>query len=956
MNTTPQNNDEDFQLLRDEPLDETQPDKFGYKAVAQAITKLILKSDPPTTIGLYGAWGVGKSSICQLVSCEVKKTEKFEIFYFDTWKYERDSLRRQFLIKLDKDLFNGTLRYQDILNQSLVIPRKLDFIQALILTIEKLFTKLVVPFCVAMFALVGLMLLNKYVWNFVPDIQIILQPVTTIALTLGIIVAVFRFIADLVDFTHGETETHRTDSAEGFEYYYNEALKQLGANKKILVIVDNLDRVEHSNAVGLLSDIKTFLATKNNDKEEHKSIFLIPCDSNAIYAQLREVYKEIDPEEFLRKFFSYSIKVPKFLNIELDDYVREKLEQAKIPSLVNEDVIHVAGRAFKNSPREIIQFTNSLVALYILATEREVKSVLESENIGFLAKVLIIRLKWHEQYSFIEEQLLRTAKTFEEIVKEIPKPKEDSKSESSQFNEFKRFHEATLGVKPSDERKIDVFFSLKKIQDDRLPEWDSFIYSSEDRDLESIEQIASKVVSDENKIKDFANILQSDYLSKNKQNTQKLRNVAVSILNSNFNQRIDLFNKFFEEVFGSVQSNFLDFVVKEVDFDKIKSNFSKFSSNVSKKLLNLLSSALNEIGRNETGAVVFDENTLDTWNKVLSYIQAFQNISSAEKSKILELKKNLLNNIDLRVIFPADDTQPNLLKLDKVKKFFLEDGEFKIESPFQLFRQLFFLLQHPILQNNPAVFPTLLDLTQEIIESLPITIRPSDDVEKTNLAQFTSQINSLYGLPQLNTPALRIKLVRIMLKLIQITDIPQKDEMIRHAGKTIQDIGIDINHIKEIGFENLSKFFNDNDNTKPYLVNRTKQRYDLYPELDVKLNEGEVSEIQNELINNDYDNFLKFTKLNGNKVAETSKHTLQENMISKLNGVTLDTTKNSLDLLSQMGVTDSNVEGLTKALVTIKDKEGEFKKLAQKFIKENSSIFSAEQKDALKDKKKEKDK
>ena len=109
---------EDFNILTDQPFSQEDLDRFGYAGIAKSLISIIKKARPPFTVGLYGQWGVGKSSICKLVENEFQNSEEYEVFYFDTWKYERDSFRRQFLIELDNDIFKGTLEYQTKLNQS----------------------------------------------------------------------------------------------------------------------------------------------------------------------------------------------------------------------------------------------------------------------------------------------------------------------------------------------------------------------------------------------------------------------------------------------------------------------------------------------------------------------------------------------------------------------------------------------------------------------------------------------------------------------------------------------------------------------------------------------------------------------------------------------------------------------------------------------------------------------
>lgn len=60
------------------------------------------------TIGLFGEWGSGKSSIVKTALERIedeakKKKEKVATIIYDSWKYSGDSFRRMFLYELRKE-------------------------------------------------------------------------------------------------------------------------------------------------------------------------------------------------------------------------------------------------------------------------------------------------------------------------------------------------------------------------------------------------------------------------------------------------------------------------------------------------------------------------------------------------------------------------------------------------------------------------------------------------------------------------------------------------------------------------------------------------------------------------------------------------------------------------------------------------------------------------------------
>jgi len=391
-----------FKLLPDKPLtaDQMQNIKFGFPLVSKTISELVIKAEPPFTIGLFGKWGTGKSTIINLVEDELKK-QKIQTVQFDVWKYEKDSLRRQFLINLDETL-GLNLKYKKVLNQSLTTPISVGLFQQFKLHLQSFlaysgFGILIVFLLLALakFSTLSTFLLEKRIFN--PKTLEFMYDFSFLALVLNFLLAGISIV-------YATITEDRTDSAEGFEYrFYDEVLGKI-SDKKLLIAIDNLDRTSHQNAVQLLTDIKTFL--DGNSKYQNKVIFLIACDEKAIKKHLKES-KFDNPSEFLRKFFSANLSIPAYLGEELDEYTRDLILETEIQELIkNDDLEWLITYAFRGNPREIKQFINTLVANYLLARNAEydddykqiVTQGIITKNISSLAKLLIIKQKFPEVY------------------------------------------------------------------------------------------------------------------------------------------------------------------------------------------------------------------------------------------------------------------------------------------------------------------------------------------------------------------------------------------------------------------------------------------------------------------------------------------------------------------------------------------------------------------------------
>lgn len=92
-------------FLPDQPLkaDEISQAKFGHEGIADSVRNIILNCPDRFTIGLFGKWGTGKTTIINILKDKLQN-EKVAIVEFDVWKHEGDALRRTFLKEIVKQL------------------------------------------------------------------------------------------------------------------------------------------------------------------------------------------------------------------------------------------------------------------------------------------------------------------------------------------------------------------------------------------------------------------------------------------------------------------------------------------------------------------------------------------------------------------------------------------------------------------------------------------------------------------------------------------------------------------------------------------------------------------------------------------------------------------------------------------------------------------------------------
>ncbi len=414
-----------FNFIRDEPLDKNSESFFNFyhSAIAPALVKILKSTSAPHTIGIFGSWGTGKSTIINMLKSDTRL--KTPIFIFDAWKYQEDSLRRTFLIKLVdflksnevgidfddnflSDMYHATEQRVDVPVEDGKISSKVrSWIK------KNILLSLLVLLVIA--TIIVILLAPQYPGlKMVDDILKYLSSITIVALFASTFLGrVFERVGDILLQNSKTTKNSmmnitfkdKLNSPEEFEEKFKDILLKLGKTK-LIVVFDNIDRVQGDVAVSMISTIKTFMEPNNKSRV----VFIIPCDPDAIDEQIAQFYTGdkdtaagYQSSEYLRKVFNLIIWLPDYINTDLEEYTSRCLEATgEISSLLNTgNVVLVINSAFSKNPREIIQFVNNLTALTIAAHSSGVASHIVN-NIAYLAKTQVIKQKFPTGYKRLQ--------------------------------------------------------------------------------------------------------------------------------------------------------------------------------------------------------------------------------------------------------------------------------------------------------------------------------------------------------------------------------------------------------------------------------------------------------------------------------------------------------------------------------------------------------------------------
>lgn len=415
---------------------ETNSDFIDYQHLVNAVTSIVNNANLlPCSIGVFGDWGSGKSSLMRMVEETYSEDKDVLVINFNGWLFEGYEDTKTVLMGR---IVNEIIKKRKPQDKALKIAAKL---------------------------LKKIDLLKIGQSAFKHGAGFMLMGPAGLALTTTSDILNKLSNADYEEYIKKQNENTDPDEIlkndiQGFHLAFEELIKETNL-KKIVVLIDDLDRCSPDTVIGTLEAIKLFLFAKN-------TAFIIGADERLIKHAVRRRFPEIPGDntevgrDYLEKLIQYPIRIPPLSDLELttyinllftnlytdigefehirisvleeknkdqfgftfrlenaNEFVTEVNENLKEALLLSAQLVSVLAVGLNGNPRQTKRFLNTLLLRHQMANSK-------GENLDkrILAKLMLLEYFKSETFkSFYQQQaknqgIITELKLMEELILE----------------------------------------------------------------------------------------------------------------------------------------------------------------------------------------------------------------------------------------------------------------------------------------------------------------------------------------------------------------------------------------------------------------------------------------------------------------------------------------------------------------------------------------------------------
>ncbi len=455
---------------------ETTTDLLGYKVHADLIKEIVTDSQLlPITIGIFGDWGSGKSSLMKMLENDLTENNKNTIvLFFNGWLFEGYDDAKAALIDSILNKLSEDSKIKDKIGEKATeLLKSVNWMRLAGFGFKNLALPLLSGYLSGGATLVPFIInkLNEYKEN--PD-------KLTELIKHGKTSEIFK------DFIKRDSDLEaKTQLVREFRIKFEELI-QVSRIDSLIVMIDDLDRCSPERIIENLEAIKLFLNVS-------KTAFIIGADrrivSNAIKIRYKELYDVNDIEsseklinDYLEKLIQIPYELPKLSDSEVETYItlllcQKELELEEFDTILSEfnkvrkedrysvfglgniksisdiklktdlenqikaiaRISEVITEGLKGNPRQIKRFLNKYLIRKKLASVAKIKTIKDE----ILTKLMVLEYShWNRFEELNNWQAIQKGQPKE--IKELERIVKGTKPKDKNFDSFKNWNNPSI--------------------------------------------------------------------------------------------------------------------------------------------------------------------------------------------------------------------------------------------------------------------------------------------------------------------------------------------------------------------------------------------------------------------------------------------------------------------------------------------------------------------------------
>lgn len=354
--------------LPDEPPDLKMKDAFGVDAFVDRLVAVVQAAHPPFTFSVSGSWGIGKSTVAEALVARLRSANVPAVV-INGWTEDIPHLRRTLAIAVGAELRGGAEHRPAVAEQidstlrlahTTTMPPKAEL--RLLESIKNIRHR-PGPFAAAV-ATIGLILLFAVVSAlFAPPLLPAFTTLLGAAFVIAALQSGFFFRIETASDTRAPAE-ESVEMAEQFRLLVTGGANAPDSDKlqsppdKVVVVIDNLDRLSGEDALRALAEIRSLV-----DIRESRCVFMIPVDRRAFAGHIKTALTDdVSAKDYLDKFFNLDLMLTQPEPLDLRNWA---LDQARVlfPDVAPAEVagaVQVVASAANGSPRSVVRILNGV--------------------------------------------------------------------------------------------------------------------------------------------------------------------------------------------------------------------------------------------------------------------------------------------------------------------------------------------------------------------------------------------------------------------------------------------------------------------------------------------------------------------------------------------------------------------------------------------------------------------